>query len=343
MKYVIPLICGSLLLCFGLPAHAHDKCDSLAMATTAGGVLWGPVAGFQVGYFLAKQIDESTKQYQDPDDYMGCDDLTLDVDTYLALFEGVESSNPSIHEDFKFVWDGAGDLIERSRAVGVAVAAWNTARERLLLAEMAGDVARQEQYTKAMNSAHARGMVAFTKYRAEHFRFAFTLGKASNFLAESADMIDYVPMTVEDVVASAKEIVDGNLPAYERRYLRDIACLDSSIINADGVLAPAARFLRDDVPPGTFISDEDLVSLERMYTASSLTFRTEVVNNLDDLLPADFVANERLAWDDPNAPDVDSGRGCVVGDTGGPRWLAMIMLALGLGLGYRRLLAKHSP
>ena len=86
----------------------------------------------------------------------------------------------------------------------------------------------------------------------------------------------------------------ADVPEFEVRYWVDVACVPPAFIDGEGLLAPADRFVNDEVPPGTFMDASTLQSPATMLDEVAMTLATDVKANLDRLLPDDFADNAEL-------------------------------------------------
>jgi len=271
---------------------AHDKCDSLANATTAGGVFWAPVAGFQIGYYLAKFVDESTAKGQDSN-------FKHDA---LCLAKGLRSmteaeyasivSSDERDQQFKPLWDASLALHTHSYELNQAVAAWQTAREQVRDARLEGNLQMQAEAQEKQDAAHQSAMSAFKAYQQYHLELAQVAQRASSLLANTDTGVP--PLTVDGIVESAKEWVEKGAPDFEQKaFLQH--CLNKQQLAH--VMAPAERFVYDDVPPGTFLDDALLKSPSTIYQEVARTIGDEVAvyETLPErVLPQGFENNEPL-------------------------------------------------
>ncbi len=272
------------------PAAAHDKCDSLANATTAAGVFWAPAAGFQVGYYLAKFIDESSQENTAGPDIFDCGGaIELSREDYATI---TGNTDPNLY--FYPYWEATASFIEASRDFNVAKSRWQRLREAVRTAKIGGDSELAGRLQAQADAAHAETSIAFTAYENEHDVYATAIATASRIYAKN--QLSFVPaLTVADVVGTMQSALDGNVPEFEIRFWIDIGCVPPAYIDAEGILAPADRFVNDEVPPGTFMDASTLASPTAMLQEISTTLSTVVKGNLDRLLPDDFPGNPALS------------------------------------------------
>lgn len=280
-----------------LPAFSHDKCDSLAIATTAAGVFWAPSAGFQVGYFLAKQIDESTASATGTintiDPVCAARSFGNMSSTQYANIVSPAGEDPN--QQYKFLWDASGELAKKSLALNQDIVLWQTAREELREALFIGDDIAAASARLKMNETHASASVAFKTYQQEHSTYAGVAELASSmFTTGLPPSLPKPLLTLGGVVSSAEDILNKGAPAFETRYFTEIGCVLPEAITPTGILAPTDRFINDTVKPGTFIDDSMLLSASRLYAEVSGTFGGEVAAGLDKILPEGFANNEPL-------------------------------------------------
>ena len=268
------------------PAPAHDKCDSLANAATAAGVFWAPAAGFQVGYYVAKYIDESREANGGGPDVFDCGGaIDLSADDYAKI---TGDSDPNQY--FYPYWKATAAFIEASRDFNLAKSRWQDLRRDVRSAKIEGDLDNANRLQALADAAHAETSIAFTAYENEHDTYAAAMDLASRIYAKN--QLSLVPaLTVADVVGTMQDSLDGNVPEFEIRFWVDIACVPPAYIDAEGILAPADRFVNDDVPPGTFMDASTLASPATILQEISGTLSTVVKGNLDRLLPDDFQDN----------------------------------------------------
>ena len=271
------------------PAAAHDKCDSLANATTAGGIFWPPVAGFQIGYYVAKFVDELDEEGIAGPDIINCGGpIELSRDEYAKL-----TGNSDPNEFFYPYWQATGAFIEASRDFNVSKAEWNRLREQVRSAKMDGLYGIAAELQIKVDEAHATTMSRFTDYESAHDAYAIAIADAA--ATYRSRKLNFVPpLTVSRVVKIMQSSLQGNVPEFEVRYWIDVACVPPALINGDGLLAPADRFVNDDVPPGTFMDENTLQSPASMLEAVAMTLATDVKANLGRLLPDDFAENAEL-------------------------------------------------
>ncbi len=301
-KFLTSVVTVATLAIAPVTGFTHDKCDSLANATTAGGTIWWPVAGFQVGYYLAKYIDESTSSAANPGNKIRgqCELGEMSRAQYDAI---VNSQGEDPGQQFKFLWDAAGLLAQKSMGLSQAVHLWQDAREDLQQAQYNGDQSAAQAAREAMSQAHGVGLEAFAAYKQEHANFADTALAAADMFAE-LPKAPIPPLTVEEVVAFSKDVVVNGAPEQEAKYFLEVGCLRPQFLAPNAILAPADRFVNDDVRPGTFIDNSMLRSPATMYQEIAETFITEVAANLDQILPPGFVNNEPMS---PELPIMTSG------------------------------------
>lgn len=295
-KKFIAGVVGAAMLA-PLSVLAHDKCDSLANATTAGGVLWGPLAGFQVGYYLAKFVDESTASASSTDTKLDqrCVATRLGLlspEEYISIVSPKEE-DPNLQ--YKFLWDASGDLVRASVALNQAVDQWQQARVALRDAQIDGDAEAARDAQAKMDAAHIEASMAFDSYRAQHSDYAGVAAEAAAIFEKNPPPVQSPLLTLDDVVRTSESMLSNGAPEFERRYFEEIGCVLPKAITANGILAPADRFVNDDVKPGTFISNGFLVSAASLYNEVANTFGGEVAENLDKILPPGFPDNEPLA------------------------------------------------
>jgi len=297
--YIKKIIASLIFVTLFVPlqTYSHDKCDSLAFAATAAGVLWPPSAGFQVGYFLAKQIDESTASASSTvksiDPVCAATSFGDMNATQYARIVSPAGEDPN--QQYKFLWDASGELAKKSLALNEAIVLWQAARVELREALLNGDAVAAANARIKMNEAHASAAGAFELYRLEHSNYAGVAELASGLLITGLPPSLPDPLlTVDGVVQSAENILSNGAPAFEVSYFTEVGCVLPEAITPAGILAPIDRFVNDDVAPGTFIDDSMLVSASRLYAEVSGTFGGEVAAGLDKILPEGFANNEPL-------------------------------------------------
>ncbi|MCP4835899.1 MAG: hypothetical protein GY895_14185 [Phycisphaera sp.] len=271
------------------PAEAHDRCDSLANATTAAGVFWPPAAGFQVGYYLAKFVDESTRTGDVDPDVLDCgEEISLSLEDYDRL---VGYTDPD--RFFYPYWKATGAFVQASRDFNVTKARWQELREAVLAARVDGKPKLAAQIQLEVNVAHAELATRFSEYEDAHDVYAVVIGEAARTY-EKRSLSFVPPLGVDDVVETMRATLDGDVPEFEVRFWVDIGCTPPAFIDAEGLLAPADRFVNDDVPPGTFMDAETLASPATMLQSIATTLSTVVKADLVRLLPDGFANNAEL-------------------------------------------------
>ena len=271
------------------PAEAHDRCDSLANATTAAGVFWPPSAAFQVGYYLAKFADESTRSGDVDPDVLDCGEaISLSPEDYARITE-----NTDPQQFFYPYWKATGSFVQASRDFNLAKARWQGLREAVRSATVDGRPKLAAELQFQTDAAHAKVANRFTEYENAHDVYAAAIGEAAT-IYEDRGLSFVPPLEVQDVVDTMQDALDGQVPEFEIRFWVDIGCTPPAFIDAEGLLAPADRFVNDDVPPGTFMNSETLASPATMLRTISTTLSTVVKGNLGRLLPDDFPANPVL-------------------------------------------------
>ena len=271
------------------PATAHDKCDSLANATTAAGVFWAPAAGFQVGYYLAKFVDELGEEGVVDPDVLDCNGpVALSPEDYERLTGDADPNGL-----FRPYWEATAAFVEASRAFNFSKTRWESLREDVRDARVEGRPKLAEQLQAETDAVHAATADRFNEYRAAHDIYAAAIAEAARIYRDRG--LDLVPaLTVSDVVDTMQASLEGDVPEFEIRFWVDIACTPPAYIDAEGVLAPADRFVNDEVPPGTFIDAEILRSPATMFDEIAITLASVVRDNLDRLLPDHFEENPAL-------------------------------------------------
>ena len=271
------------------PAEAHDECDSLANATTAAGVFWPPAAGFQVGYYLAKFADESTRSGDIDPGVLDCGgSISLSPEDYARLTE-----NTDPEQFFYPYWKATGAFVQASRDFNLAKARWQGLREAVRTATVDGRPKLAAELQFQTNAAHAKVTTRFNEYENAHDVYAAAIGEAARIYEERG--LSFVPpLRVQDVVETMQAALDGQVPEFEIRFWVDIGCTPPAFIDAEGLLAPADRFVNDEVPPGTFMDAETLSSPATMLQSIAVTLSTVVKANLDRLLPEGFSDNAVL-------------------------------------------------
>ncbi len=283
-------------LAASMPGMTHDKCDSGAIATTAAGIFWAPLAAFQVGYYVAKQIDESTSDASLPDDVLDSQCLAqgsfgeMDAAQYRGI---VSPNNEDPTQQYKFLWDGAGKLTQASLALNRSVAKWQSAREALRTAQIGGDPQAVAEAKRRLNARWEEAKKNLGSYRDQHGTFSDSMLQAAKMFA--ADPPPVGPLSVDDVERSAEDMLATGAPVFERQYFEQIACIrPAAVDDPELIMSPTVRFVEDGVPPGTFLTDEILATPTALYTAVADTFANEVGPDLDRFLPPGFDENEPL-------------------------------------------------
>lgn len=279
-----------------MPGVTHDKCDSGAIATTAAGVFWAPLAAFQVGYYVAKQIDESTSDASFPDHVIESQCFALgnfgemDAVQYRSI---VSPNNEDPNQQYKFLWDEAGKLAQASLALNQSVVEWQSAREALRRAEIGGDPQTIAIAERRLNALWEEANKNKETYRDQHGTFSDAMLQATRMF--EADPPPVKPLSVDDVLQTAEEMLATGAPVFERQYFEQIACIrPEAVDDPELMMAPTDRFVNDGVPPGTFLTDEILASPSTLYNAIARSFVNEVGPDLDRYLPPGFDKNERL-------------------------------------------------
>ena len=279
-----------------MPGMTHDKCDSGAIAATAAGIFWAPLAAIQVGYFVAKQIDESTSNASFPDDVLDSQCLAqgnfgvIDAEQYLAI---VSPNNEDPNLKYKFLWDVAGTLTQAALALNQSVTDWQAAREALRMAQIGGDPRAIAEAERKLNALWQAARNNLEIYRDQHGTFSDAMIQAARMF--EADPPPVEPLFVDDIVRFAEEMLASGAPVFERQYFEQIACIRPEVVDdPELIMAPTVRFVKDGVPPGTFLTDKILASPTALYTAVADTFANEVGPDLDRILPPGFANNEHL-------------------------------------------------
>ena len=268
------------------PAAAHDKCDSLANATTAAGVFWAPAAAFQVGYYVAKFIDESSRAGEIDPGTIDCGGaITLSADDYDRI-----TGNADPNGYFYPYWQATGEFIQASRDFNLSKAEWQRLREAVRTAKIDGTLGLASELQVKADQAHATTAIRFAAYENAHDAYAIAIADAAETY-RSAKLNLVPPLSVSRVVKIMQSSLQGNVPEFEVRYWVDVACVPPAFIDGEGLLAPADRFVNDEVPPGTFMDASTLQSPATMLDEVAMTLATDVKANLDRLLPDDFADN----------------------------------------------------
>jgi hypothetical protein len=271
------------------PASAHDRCDSLANAATAAGVFWPPSAGFQVGYYLAKFIDESTKEGTIDPNVVDCGGaILLSPEDYARI-----TGNTDPEGYFYPYWKTTGAFIEASRDFNVAKARWQRLREAVRDAKVDGNADLAAELQSQADAAHASMTARFIGYQSAHDVYAAAVAEAAAVYRDR-ELSFVPPLSVDRVVKIMQSTLDGDVPEFEVRFWVDIACTPPALIDPEGILAPADRFVNDDVPPGTFLNDEILQSPATILERIAVTLSTDVKASLVRLLPEGYDDNAEL-------------------------------------------------
>ena len=271
------------------PASAHDRCDSLANAATAAGVFWPPSAGFQVGYYLAKFIDESTKEGTIDPGIVDCGGaILLSPEDYARI---TDNTDPEGY--FYPYWKTTGAFIEASRDFNVAKARWQRLREAVRDAKVDGNADLAAELQAQADAAHALMTARFSGYQNAHDVYAAAVADAAAIYRDRG--LSFVPaLSVDRVVKIMQSTLDGDVPEFEVRFWVDIACTPPALIKPEGILAPADRFVNDNVPPGTFLDDSILESPASILERIAVTLSTDVKASLVRLLPDGYEDNAEL-------------------------------------------------
>lgn len=274
------------------PAEAHDRCDSLANATTAAGVFWPPAAGFQVGYYLAKFVDElGREEAVDPDVFDCGGAVSLTPDDYARITGNTDPTGA-----FYPYWKETGAFIQASYDFNFAKARWQQLREDVRDAKIAGDAGLAEALQAETDAAYGVVVTRLGSYKDAHDTYAASVAEAARIYRERA--FSFVPpLGVNTVVKVMQASLDGEVPEFEVRFWVDVACTPLGYIDAEGLLAPADRFVNDAVPPGTYLDAEMLQSPATILDSVAATLATDVKAAVDRLLPDNDVLPAPCAGD----------------------------------------------
>lgn len=287
------------------PAEAHDRCDSLANAATAAGVFYPPAAGFQVGYYLAKFVDELGEEESVDPDVFDCNGaVSLSPDDYARITGNTDPTGA-----FYPYWKETGAFIQASYDFNFAKARWQQLREAVLDAKLAGDADLAEALQAETDAAYGMVTTRLGSYKDAHDTYATTIAEAARIYRER-EFSFVPPLGVDTVVKVMQASLDGQVPEFEIRFWVDIACTPPGYIDAEGLLAPADRFVNDEVPPGTYLDAEMLESPATIFDNIAATLATDVKAAVDRLLPD----NDALAA--PCAGDLNGDGIINVGDLG---------------------------
>ena len=279
---------AALVISLGINrVQAHSKCDSLANATSAVAASPGawPAAGFQVGYYTAKWIDETwfSSAVMPPGGLVNPPPF-LTGTQYLAMCP------LDTDLDFKPVWDGALTLVQKAHPVSVTIAQWKIARQAYEAALLAGDQTAALQALILANSLQRTGMEQFGAYKDYYRTYAKILHDAGkSFEAGHLEAIPGAfPAGINEayVRSEMQKIVDNGAPSYEQQFFALVGIARTSI-STTGVLAPALAYVNDPTPD-PFLTAEVLTSPASLYYAVSAAFESEVRGALDSKLPPDF-------------------------------------------------------
>lgn len=274
------------------PTEAHDRCDSLANATTAAGVFWAPAAGFQVGYYLAKFVDELGQEGAvDPDVFGPNGPISLSPADYARI-----TGNDDPAGDFFPYWKTTGAFIQASYEFNFAKARWQQLREAVVDAKVQGDAPLAEALQDETDAAYALMTTRFEAYEVMHDEYAGAIGEAARIYRER-ELSVVPPLSVGTIVKIMQASLDGDVPEFEIRFWVDIAYTPPAYIDAEGLLAPADRFINDDVPPGTFLDEATLESPATIFDRIAVTLSTDVKAGLSRLLPDNDVLPAPCAGD----------------------------------------------
>ena len=287
------------------PAEAHDRCDSLANATTAAGVFWAPAAGFQVGYYLAKFVDELGQEGAVDPGVFDCNGaVSLSPDDYARITGNTDPTGA-----FYPYWKETGAFIQASYDFNFAKARWHQLREAVLAAKLAGDADLAEAMQAETDAAYGMVATRLGSYKEAHDTYAASIAEAARIYRER-EFSFVPPLGVGTVAKVMQASLDGDVPEFEVRFWVDIACTPPGYIDAEGLLAPADRFVNDDVPPGTYLDAEMLESPASILDSVAATLATDVKAAADRLLPD----NDALAA--PCAGDLNGDGIINAGDLG---------------------------
>ncbi len=283
---IVTIVCRKIVSAFLIlflwlstasPTRAHDKCDSLANATTAGGVFWAPIAGFQVGYYLAKWIDES---------FISTSIVMLNPPTNITTAQYLQMCPQDEQLLFKPVWDGALTLVQKANDTSVAIANWRAAKQNYLSALASNDVSGAAQAFTQANALQSSAMATYLVYKDFYTNYSATLFNAGTLL-EPGNIVSFPPsFTASYVTAAMQNILSNGPPSYEQQFF-NLVGVPTNYVNAAGVLAPAYSEV-NDLSPNPYLTPAVLSTPANLYFAIASAFGTDIRSNLDSFLPPDF-------------------------------------------------------